>query len=251
MVFQGRVYAFRTVGQTAFALLRSLLGDFDFAQLQESHAYMGPFFFICFVAIAVFIVLNMCVYSSSSSSSSSSSVVVVLLRSARERSLGAPRGARSCRAVLCLSRIALSLSHPPPHRRTAAPLPATRLQVHRHHLQRLQRLLPALQGRARDAPAARDGALRARRAGAAAAVRALVQGRAQSRRRLFEGPSTDTRSLAQNADTARAHQAAKQRRCWRGRRGQMQRAGGAHAVRGGGSAGGAERQLCGAVGAAG
>ena len=59
MVFQGRVYAFRTVGQTTFALLRSLLGDFDFAQLQESHAYMGPFFFICFVAIAVFIVLNM------------------------------------------------------------------------------------------------------------------------------------------------------------------------------------------------
>ena len=59
MVFQGRVYAFRTVGQTAFALVRSLLGDFDFAQLQESHAYMGPFFFICFVAIAVFIVLNM------------------------------------------------------------------------------------------------------------------------------------------------------------------------------------------------
>jgi hypothetical protein len=61
MVFQGRVYAFRTVGQTTFALLRSLLGDFDFAQLQESHAFMGPFFFISFVLIAVFVVLNMCV----------------------------------------------------------------------------------------------------------------------------------------------------------------------------------------------
>jgi len=98
MVFQGRVYAFRTVGQTTFALLRSLLGDFDFAQLQESHAFMGPFFFISFVLIAVFVVLNMCVCF---------------------RPTHAAGGfARSCRAAL--PSVSRSLSHPPP------PLPASR-----------------------------------------------------------------------------------------------------------------------------
>ena len=44
---------------TAFTLLRSLLGDFDFEEMQAGHSVMGPLFFVCFVVLCVFIVLNM------------------------------------------------------------------------------------------------------------------------------------------------------------------------------------------------
>jgi hypothetical protein len=37
----------------------ALLGDFDFRALQGAHGTMGPFFFITFIALAVFVVLNM------------------------------------------------------------------------------------------------------------------------------------------------------------------------------------------------
>jgi hypothetical protein len=59
MIFNGRLESFRTVGQTMFSLLRSLLGDFDFDELQQAHGYMGPLLFIIFVVLAVFVVLNM------------------------------------------------------------------------------------------------------------------------------------------------------------------------------------------------
>jgi hypothetical protein len=42
-----------------YSLLRSLLGDFDFDELQEGHSYMGPILFCLFVVLAVFVVLNM------------------------------------------------------------------------------------------------------------------------------------------------------------------------------------------------
>jgi len=58
MVFGGRLENFRTIGQSMFSLLRSLLGDFDFVQLQEAHGHMGPTLFILFVVLAVFVVLN-------------------------------------------------------------------------------------------------------------------------------------------------------------------------------------------------
>jgi hypothetical protein len=59
MVFQGRLEEFRTVGDSMYTLMRSLLGDFDFTTLQESNIYMGPVLFIFFVILAVFVVLNM------------------------------------------------------------------------------------------------------------------------------------------------------------------------------------------------
>jgi hypothetical protein len=61
MVFHGRLEDFRTISQSVFALLRSLLGDFDFKALQDAHVHMGPMFFIIFVALAMFVVLNMLV----------------------------------------------------------------------------------------------------------------------------------------------------------------------------------------------
>jgi hypothetical protein len=59
MVYHARLSDFRTVGTTMFTLIRSLLGDFDFRSLQEAHGLMGPFLFLLFVGLAVFVVLNM------------------------------------------------------------------------------------------------------------------------------------------------------------------------------------------------
>jgi hypothetical protein len=59
MIFNGRLENFRTVTQSLFSLLRSLLGDFDFEELQEANRYMGTLLFILFEVLAVFVVLNM------------------------------------------------------------------------------------------------------------------------------------------------------------------------------------------------
>jgi len=59
MIFHGKLEDFRTVGQTAYTLVRALLGDFDFVSLQDADSYMGPFLFTIFVALAYFVVLNM------------------------------------------------------------------------------------------------------------------------------------------------------------------------------------------------
>lgn len=59
MVFRDRIEGFRSVSMSAFTLLSSLLGDFDFYTLYEGDRDLGPFFFIFFVVLAVFVVLNM------------------------------------------------------------------------------------------------------------------------------------------------------------------------------------------------
>jgi hypothetical protein len=59
MVFSSRLKSFRTLGQSCYTLMRSLLGDFRFQDLQDAHNVLGPFLFIVFVALAVFVVLNM------------------------------------------------------------------------------------------------------------------------------------------------------------------------------------------------
>jgi hypothetical protein len=58
MVFSTKIAAFRTISMSILSLLRSLLGDFDFTELQMADPYMGPLFFILFVVLAVFVVLN-------------------------------------------------------------------------------------------------------------------------------------------------------------------------------------------------
>jgi hypothetical protein len=59
LVFQARISEFRTLGQTMYSLMIGLLGDFDFYSLQQAHGYMGPFLFMIFIGLAVFVVLNM------------------------------------------------------------------------------------------------------------------------------------------------------------------------------------------------
>ena len=41
IVFHGRIKAFRTTMQSMFALIRGLLGDFDFVEMQENAPFMG------------------------------------------------------------------------------------------------------------------------------------------------------------------------------------------------------------------
>jgi hypothetical protein len=59
MVFGGRLEGFATLGATTFTLLRSLLGDFNFDDMQSGHSTMGPLFFVVFIVLCVFIVMNM------------------------------------------------------------------------------------------------------------------------------------------------------------------------------------------------
>jgi polycystin 1L2 len=59
VLFHGRLKTFRTITETCYTLLRSLLGDFDFLSLQQGHVWLGPMLFIIFIALAVFVVLNM------------------------------------------------------------------------------------------------------------------------------------------------------------------------------------------------
>lgn len=59
LMFVGRLENFRTVWESMFCLMRSLLGDFDFKELEDAHFVMGPVFFLIFVGLAVFVVLNM------------------------------------------------------------------------------------------------------------------------------------------------------------------------------------------------
>ena len=50
---------YRTIGSSAYTMLRSLLGDFDFEELNQNHSVLGPLMFVGFIALAVLIILNM------------------------------------------------------------------------------------------------------------------------------------------------------------------------------------------------
>ena len=59
MVLQTKLQNFRTLGDAHFSLMRSLLGDFSFDELRQADPYMGPLFFVMFVGLAIFVILNM------------------------------------------------------------------------------------------------------------------------------------------------------------------------------------------------
>uniref|UniRef100_A0A7S1CC16 Polycystin cation channel PKD1/PKD2 domain-containing protein n=1 Tax=Bicosoecida sp. CB-2014 TaxID=1486930 RepID=A0A7S1CC16_9STRA len=59
MTFGPSLEGYRNMMQTAFSLLRALLGDFDLGALEEAQYVMGPLLFILFTAMAVFVVLNL------------------------------------------------------------------------------------------------------------------------------------------------------------------------------------------------
>jgi hypothetical protein len=59
MVFRDRLEGYRSLKHSMYSLMSSLLGDFNFSELYEADATLGPFFFVFYVLMAVFVVLNM------------------------------------------------------------------------------------------------------------------------------------------------------------------------------------------------
>lgn len=53
------VSSYRTFGFSIFSMFRGVLGDLDFDTLWDNNRFMGPLFFISFVVLFVFILLNM------------------------------------------------------------------------------------------------------------------------------------------------------------------------------------------------
>ena len=47
------------MGSSMTTLLSAMLGDFDFGALREAHWLLGPVFFVSFMTIGVFVMLNM------------------------------------------------------------------------------------------------------------------------------------------------------------------------------------------------
>ncbi|KAG8223192.1 hypothetical protein J437_LFUL000358 [Ladona fulva] len=59
LLFSAQVRDFSTFGNSTFALLRIILGDFDFDTLQDASPVLGPIFFFCYVFFIFFILMNM------------------------------------------------------------------------------------------------------------------------------------------------------------------------------------------------
>jgi hypothetical protein len=58
MTFGPRLYNYRNLTSTFYTLLQALLGDFDFDELTTEDKLFGPFLFLAFVTVAVFVILN-------------------------------------------------------------------------------------------------------------------------------------------------------------------------------------------------
>ena len=50
---------FSTFYDAVFTLLRTILGDFDFHELEQANRVLGPIFFITYVFFVFFVLLNM------------------------------------------------------------------------------------------------------------------------------------------------------------------------------------------------
>ncbi|XP_067852001.1 polycystin-2-like protein 1 [Heptranchias perlo] len=58
LIFGTQVDSFHTFGSCIFAQFRIILGDFDFAELEEANQILGPIYFITFVFCLFFVLLN-------------------------------------------------------------------------------------------------------------------------------------------------------------------------------------------------
>ncbi|XP_038060410.1 polycystic kidney disease 2-like 1 protein isoform X3 [Patiria miniata] len=59
LVFGTQIKDFSSVGDCIFTLLRIVLGDFNFHELQEANRVLGPIFFMTYVFVVFFVLLNM------------------------------------------------------------------------------------------------------------------------------------------------------------------------------------------------
>ena len=59
MVFGQVIYKYSTPAESFYTLFRIILGDFDFHEMEQAHYIIGPAYFISYVFIVFFILLNM------------------------------------------------------------------------------------------------------------------------------------------------------------------------------------------------
>jgi len=59
LLFGSQVEDFSTFYDSTFTLLRTILGDFDFHELEQANRVLGPIFFITYVFFVFFVLLNM------------------------------------------------------------------------------------------------------------------------------------------------------------------------------------------------
>lgn len=59
LLFGTQVRDFRKFMDAVFTLLRTILGDFNFHEIEEANRVLGPIFFICYVFFVYFVLLNM------------------------------------------------------------------------------------------------------------------------------------------------------------------------------------------------
>ena len=59
LLFGPKLYDFSKMSYSAYTLMRTMLGDFDFPAFQAAHPVIGPVFFIFYIFVVFFILLNM------------------------------------------------------------------------------------------------------------------------------------------------------------------------------------------------
>ena len=59
LLFGTQIFDYSSIYHTIFALIRTILGDFDFTQLEKANYVFGPIYFLCFVFFVFFVLLNM------------------------------------------------------------------------------------------------------------------------------------------------------------------------------------------------
>ncbi|XP_071952107.1 polycystin-2-like protein 1 isoform X1 [Antedon mediterranea] len=59
LVFGTQIKDFHTIGDCVFTLFRIILGDFDFHELEAANRILGPLFFMSYVFVVFFVLLNM------------------------------------------------------------------------------------------------------------------------------------------------------------------------------------------------
>ena len=59
LLFGTQMFDYSSMYNTVFALIRTILGDFDFKSLEAANNIFGPIYFFCFVFFVFFVLLNM------------------------------------------------------------------------------------------------------------------------------------------------------------------------------------------------
>ena len=59
LLFGTQIFDYSSLYHTIFALIRTILGDFDFSKLEQANIVFGPIYFLCFVFFVFFVLLNM------------------------------------------------------------------------------------------------------------------------------------------------------------------------------------------------